>query len=97
MDPHDLATFAADLVAGDRNDEYGHPLDDFSRAALIWQAILGCEVSAEQVALCMIGVKISREVHRPKADTVVDGVGYFLTLAMVREERARREREGPVT
>jgi hypothetical protein len=91
-DPRDLAAYAASLVTGDRHDAYGHPLDDFSRAALIWQAILGCDVTAEQVALCMVGVKIAREVHAPKTDTVVDGIGYVLTLSMVREERAERDR-----
>jgi hypothetical protein len=40
----------------------------------------------------MVGVKIAREAHITKPDTVVDGIGYFLTLAMIREERARRDK-----
>ena len=39
----------------------------------------------------MVGLKISREVNRPKRDNIVDGAGYFETLEMVKEERSRRE------
>jgi len=90
-DPRDIALYAAELVSGERLDEYGHPLDNLTRTAQIWSVILGIPISAEQVSLCMVGTKLSREVNRAKLDTVVDGIGYFLTLAMVREERARRE------
>ncbi len=90
-DPRDIALYAAELVSGDRQDAYGHPLDNLTRASKIWAVILGCEVSAEQVALCMVGMKIAREVNQSKPDTVVDGIGYFLTLGMIQEERLRRE------
>ena len=92
MTPQEIADYAVNLVSGDRQNDYGHPIDDFSRAGKIWEAILGVPVSAEQVALCMVGVKIAREVNRQKLDNAVDGIGYFLTLTMVQQERAERER-----
>jgi len=90
MTPEDVAAYAARLVSDDRQHEYGHPLDNLDRAARIWEVILGAPVTAEQVALCMVGMKIARQVHKPKADTVVDVIGYALTLHMVEVERAKR-------
>lgn len=90
LTPEDIAAYAARLVSEDRQDAYGHPLDNLDRAARIWSVIIGAEVTAEQVALCMIGMKIARQVHKPKADTVVDIIGYALTLNMVEVERAER-------
>lgn len=73
------------LTAGDRNNDYGHPADDFAKTALIWSAILGIEVTPEQVGLCMVGVKLSRQTHKPTRDNLVDGCGYLRCVEMIRE------------
>lgn len=82
---------AARLVDGDRQAAYGHPLDDYTRTAKIWGAILGTEVTPEKALLCMIGVKISREAHKPKRDNRVDGCGYWRCLDKVYDEKERRQ------
>jgi len=76
---------ADQLTSEDRNKEYGHPADDFARTAKMWSAILGVEVTPQQVPLCMICVKISRYVHKPKRDSLVDIAGYARTVEMVQE------------
>lgn len=79
------------LIYGDRNADYGHPLDDFTRTGRMWGAILGtADVPAEKVGLCMAAVKISRECNHPKRDNTVDLAGYAGCVEMVKEERARR-------
>lgn len=80
------------IVYGDREESYGHPFDDFTRTGKMWAAILGVDVTPEQVALCMVALKISRECHRPGRDNRVDGPGYFATLDRVVERRAALER-----
>jgi hypothetical protein len=82
---------ANSLVHGDRQASYGHPIDDFTRTAKMWSAILGCEVTAEQVGLCMCAVKISRQCNRPKRDNMVDLAGYAATVEMVLEEKHKRD------
>ena len=91
MADNSILTEAHRLVHGDRGDDYGHPYHDFSRTAKIWSAILDKEVTPEQVALCMIGVKISRECNRPKRDNRVDMAGYAETLDMVVNYRDHHE------
>jgi hypothetical protein len=81
-----ILTEAQRLVHGDRNISYGHPLDDFQRTAKMWSVILGIEVHPEQVGLCMIALKISRECHRTKRDNLVDIAGYAETVAWAKSE-----------
>lgn len=81
------------LVYGDRGEAYGHPLDDFTKSARMWSVILGCDVTAEQVGLCMMAVKISRQMNKPKRDNMTDAAGYAATVQMCIEERERRDND----
>lgn len=74
------------LITGDRNAQYGAPGQDFTRTAAILTA-LGygksdeqgwCEVlEAHDVAMMMVGLKLSRLRHTPKKrDSWVDIAGY---------------------
>lgn len=77
------------ITDGARYQDYGHPADDFERVAQMWTAILSEKlitnqrVSAEDIPLCMIAVKLSRQVHCHKWDNLVDIAGYACTAAMV--------------
>lgn len=78
------------LVHGDRQQDYGHPASDFTRTGVFWTEALkgklkeGETIGPEDVALCMVFVKLSREINRPKRDNRVDGAGYLETLDMVK-------------
>jgi hypothetical protein len=72
-----LLDTAESLVNGDRNVQYGDPNEDFKRIAKMWSILLGVEVKPEQVAMCMIAMKLSRLVWTPgKEDSWVDIAGY---------------------
>lgn len=77
------------ITATVRHGDYGHPADDFARTARMWSGILasklreGEQVTAMDVPLCMIAVKLARQAHRHKRDNLVDIAGYARTAAMV--------------
>jgi len=70
---------AREKVYGSRNETYGDPSEDFSRQSEIAEA-MGVNITTEQVPLFMMAVKLSREVHKPKRDNLVDLAGYVLTM-----------------
>jgi hypothetical protein len=81
------------LTGNDRNSDYGHPSDDFQRTARMWTGVLasklraGEQITANEVPLCMIAVKLARQAHRHKRDNLVDIAGYARTAAMVAGEK----------
>jgi hypothetical protein len=78
---------AHNLTSGPRQVDYGHPIEDHTRTAKMWSAILGAEVTAEKVCLCMVALKISRYINKPKRDSLVDGCGYLRNVEMIEEAR----------
>jgi hypothetical protein len=79
-----------DELAGiltDREDQYGTPTRLFDEIARIWTVILSFEVEPEQVALCMVGVKLARLSHNwSHADSIKDVAGYAAILSQLVSE-----------
>jgi hypothetical protein len=75
-----LAADAVQAVTGPRQRDYAHPKVNFQRIADLWAVVLETRVTPEQVALCMIQVKVAREMNRHTRDNIVDLIGYSLTL-----------------
>ena len=74
---------AKQLTTTDRRDVYGHPTVDFARIAALWSVILRIPVSARQVGICMIALKLARETNAHARDTLVDIAGYAACLQTI--------------
>lgn len=82
---------AVALLEGAREEDYGDPVDDFSRVSQLFEVMTGVHVSPDQVPLFMLAVKLSRERHRSKRDNLVDAIGYLSCRAHVLERQAQFE------
>jgi hypothetical protein len=87
---------AYNLITGDRQNDYDHPLDDYSRTAEIFGAITGHHLSAEEAVLFMVCVKLSRLWNELEAgldvpDNTRDAIGYLGCLNMIRARRKKDE------
>lgn len=75
-----LAT-AHELINGDRAKDYGDPQENFGRLAALWNAQLGKKLAepltAQDVAYCLIQLKMSRLANTPgHKDSLIDVCGY---------------------
>ena len=63
-------------MTGPRRRDYGTPDENFGLIASLWSVQLKHEVTPMQVAMCLILLKIARQVNSPKRDNLVDIAGY---------------------
>ena len=84
-----ILTEAERLVTTDRQETYGPPHEDFAKTAEFWSTLLSARngrrvtVTNQDVALMMVLLKVSRELHTPTRDNLVDAAGYLATLQMI--------------
>ena len=82
MTGEELLQHAAAVVC-DRRRTYGEPELLFHRVAERWSQHLGTRVTATQVALCLVDLKLARLTVDPRhLDSLVDVAGY---ASIVRE------------
>lgn len=75
-----------DLVSLDRQQQYGHPTENFKDIAKIASAVLGVEMTAEECVVVMVAVKLGRLKFKYKHDSIVDLAGYLKVWDMIKEE-----------
>lgn len=84
--PTNVLEEAQGAIYGDRQASYGNPRPNFTRQAIIWTGLLhhkladGEHLEPDDVARCMVGTKLARDVHAPKRDNRVDMAGYAAVL-----------------
>lgn len=64
------------IINGPRKEAYGPAKESFNKIAEGWGLIIGAPVTAKQVALCMIWLKVMRHTQSSGRDDLVDIAGY---------------------
>jgi Domain of unknown function (DUF6378) len=85
MDREKTLSEAIRLTMNDRNESYDDPLRNHTRIAKIWSVILGVELDATQVALCMAGLKLARLAYKYDDDSFIDLCAYAAIANEVRQ------------
>ena len=88
-----------DTCINEREKAYGHPLQNHQSIGLIWTGIMGAAgllkddkvISPEIAALCMLGVKLSRESFSHGEDNVLDMYGYVHCLERIKQKKEQNE------
>ena len=90
---HELKILLLDLklltkvVRGPRERDYGDKTTNHENIAKLWSAFLDYEISAHNVAICMMLVKVARLKHRPTEDCYIDMAGYAAIAGEINDRK----------
>lgn len=83
------------IVSGSRRGDYGSALSDYTKVAKLWnvflQDYLRKPLTPYVCCLCMLGIKLSREINKHKRDNLVDICGYTQCLDSILEDLQKAE------
>ena len=88
---------AEEIIHGDRNRYYGHPLDTHGCTAAMWSAYLSrcyrTDIILTPEDVCWMNVlqKVSREANKANRDNMIDAAEYVGNVEMIQQERERRD------
>lgn len=87
MKAPDILTRGAELVGGDRAQQYGDAAVMFRRIADLWTAYLGGqEITARDAAMMLALMKVARtQGGQHTADSFVDGAAYIALAGQLAE------------
>lgn len=77
---------AAQVTRQDRQKQYGSPLINFLRTALLWSVYLNRVITPLDVVWMMLQVKVAREMQNHNVDNGVDAIGYVACWEQMDEE-----------
>ena len=87
---------ACKVALNSRGQHYGKVLENHNRIAKIWSLIIGSEVTEEQVALMMVGLKVARLIETPDhQDSILDIAGYAAVMSECIEEKKTKNQTEP--
>lgn len=79
---------ACTLVNGARQSDYGTPRSNYEGIAKVWSGILHNilkrDITPDEAALLMVGLKLQRQAMKHKHDNLVDAHGYLLVYEHIR-------------
>lgn len=78
------------ILNGDRNADYGDPVENFKNISKIVK-FLGVEVSPADCCKVMLAVKIAREGYKSKRDNLVDFAAYADILNQLIEDNSNEK------